>query len=240
MSRKKILLIVILSYFVAFPLFADTVILKKGEEIKGIITQEDEKQIKIEVYMGAGVIANTYLRNEIAEVIRNKEENKGILEKYREEAKKSEEEEQIRRKAEAEAKKNAEELREKYGLPTKEELDSQRKQLDVQIAAQKRELEAQKIKMEKEGKAFRFGETASFVEYDYVHYQGVVYNDGELSKLFVKIKMKLYDSGGSLLRIEETYTDPLNIPPGGSATFKISIPKSVPAKTYKMEAYWSY
>lgn len=58
----------------------------------------------------------------------------------------------------------------------------------------------------------------------YLYVEGIIKNTGKIPAERVKVKITARDINDELICIEDTYTDPISIQPGESATFKEMIP----------------
>jgi len=74
------ILMVLLVFFVCYTplLLADTIILKDGRKIIGIIMRENEQQIQVKRYVGSGEMTVTYDRNGISKIIKDPDQNQLI------------------------------------------------------------------------------------------------------------------------------------------------------------------
>lgn len=265
---KRLLLATALSCFVASALYADTIVLKNGISMTGIIIGEDENQIEIEIYYGAGIITDKYSREKIEEVIKDLEENQKILSQYIEALERVKAKQHIRREAEEEQKRIMEELERKRQAEKnkKEKMEKRRKEVEIkkkERIKKEKEFKTFNIKVEElkasfeqkeiEDKAFRFAEITSYVRYEppygstqfnpeyyKIYFQGLFCNEGNLTKKNVVVIMSFYDLEVKWLARRSVYTTPIDIPPGEKGSFEISIRKSFPFATYKVSAVWDY
>jgi len=203
---------------------ADTIHLKSGKVVIGEIVSETDDAVNVERRFGSsGTIKSPYPRSQIDRIERGPVE-------YPEQAPQvpdsstSAPESDFLKDMNGRIKEIQNEIKE-----AQEESDQRRKRdqakRDQERAAWERELKRERDSLE-------FGKSTEYRKRNYWYYQGIINNNGKKRKEFVKITIEFYDSRKQLLRIKSTYTDPVNIPPGGNASYTVMIEASVPVATY--------
>lgn len=94
---QRIILFFTLSLIISTQCFSDTVFLKSGKEIKGIISKEDDSGVEIKIYDASGEMDVAYPSGLINSIKRNEEENEEILLKHKMELNRIKEAEELER-----------------------------------------------------------------------------------------------------------------------------------------------
>jgi len=141
---------------------ADTLILKNGERITGIIVQQNDEFVKMKIYMGTGIITETYQKDQISEVKEDRKESAEIWQKYMSDVEREVEQEKKR----AEYERIQEEIRksEKEFLQKKEKNRLKKEAYEKKIEESNRRLEAVEMELREETRRLEV-EDKKFEEY---------------------------------------------------------------------------
>ncbi len=174
--------------------YADTLVLKNGKRIKGVVTYESSDRCVIDIYLGGGIVTETHKKIDVKEVIRDADENSAIFEQHRNAVKALRLEEERRRKQEKDAlvetksdirrkllelyKKSKRDMekakirQEKLNREWKETIDTVReRQKAAEEKAEKERLEEERKKKEQEAedKAYEFAPVTTYITQESQH-----------------------------------------------------------------------
>ena len=94
---------------------------------------------------------------------------------------------------------------------------------------------------QEEGNFLVFVESTNYREGDYHTIQGVVRNTSPTKTMaFIKITVRLYDSRGTFIGVEETYVHPLHLAPGQEGTYTMMFRPRTELHTFRTGATWRW
>lgn len=230
---------------------ADTVILKSGEHIKGLITVESAERIEVKEPVGLGIRTHNIRTEDIEEI------DKGDSGLYADRIGKIETADQARREAIREEKREKERLVREAAQKEKEaKEEGKKKGKTAQVSENAlgsqdpRDIAAKKEKARKEHeknvaqKRAREVEEFVFIEKEpysignLVYYEGEVTNTGKEKRPFVKIKAEFFDMNKKLVATANCLTDPMDLAAGQTGRYKLSINASLNVVDYTIAPIW--